>query len=292
MAPIPGANGRRWRYKHKGRLWVELAAVPRELSIGRRRFLIRAENETRMLPIHTIRLNKIQEVEDREVVWAMHVHRDREQLSWCLDRVRSSYPTARVVVINDGDEEDFSDIAQHHGCSYRPGLHLHELATSHLYVRRILEALADGTETYCFKIDPDTFVRRRFSSLPAHSSAFGTLETITEARLAEIVGAPNIQGGCIGLTRDAVVGILESECLSYTECVVRWRDTWARCDDMVMKATGGQFCDDFIISWAANAIGIPIMSWPEIQSRWRRVIANEWSAVSHPHKRPWQRRIV
>jgi hypothetical protein len=238
-----------------------------------------------MIHIERTRLQYNTDVPDHEIAWAIQLHHSRGQIEWCLDLLRAAYPTSRVVLISDGDGEDYRDIATRHQCRYVRGEHLHALETCHLYVRRLLTALADGAEAYCFKIDPDTAVWRRFTSLPAFSALFGTPETITEGRLAEIHGAPNVQGGCIGMTRDVVDDLLASDALSRENCVERHLATWARCDDMVRTAARGQFCDDFVLSWAARHIDVPICDHPEIKSRWRRLPASPHAyAITHPHK--------
>jgi hypothetical protein len=152
-------------------------------------------------------------------------------------------------------------------------------------VRRLLDALANGDEAYCFKIDPDTAIWRRFRRLPAFSSVFGTLETVTEGRLAEVEGAPNIQGGCIGFTGDAVEAMLKMGVLTEKACVANCKQTWARCDDMRRTVERGLLCDDFVISWVASVAEIPLVAHPEIRSRWRRQSSTgDDVAVTHPHK--------
>lgn len=224
---------------------------------------------------------------DDAIAWAMHLHHSRGQVEWCLERLRVIYPASRVVLIADGDGEDYTNVARAFGADLIVGEHLHALATCHLYVTRVIEALAAGGKPYCFKIDPDTAVWRRFHSLPAHSCIFGTLETITEGRLAEVEGAPNVQGGCIGLTNDAVRAILEADILNKDTCVRDALSTWARCEDMRRAVERKQFCDDYVLSWAADSLGIPLVSHPEIRSRWRREVVDPSRdhAVTHPHKR-------
>jgi hypothetical protein len=238
-----------------------------------------------MLTVSRIRLQYHVDVPDEEIAWAIHLHHSRGQIEWCLSLLRTAYPHSRVVLINDGDGETYADVAATYGCRYVAGEHLHRLETCHLYVRRLLAELADGRETYCFKIDPDTAVWRRFHALPAFSALFGTLETVTEGRLAEINGPPNVQGGCIGMTRDVAAEILAGGILTFENCVQDHRKTWARCDDMVRTAAKGMFCDDFMLSWAAHRLSILVSDYVEIRSRWRRAIEDRGRyATTHPHK--------
>ena len=149
----------------------------------------------------------------------------------------------------------------------------------------MLTHMLAGDETYFFKIDRDTRVWRRFRCLPAFSSMFGTLETISEGCQAEIDVPANVQGGCMGMTRDAAEEMLSSGVLSLENCGVRYMQTWARCLDMHHLAARRAFCDDFALSWAAHACGVPIVECSEIRSRWRRPIENPGNryAITHPH---------
>jgi hypothetical protein len=190
------------------------------------------------------------------------------------------------VLITDGDYEPYDDIATQYRCEYVVGEHLMKLDTGHLFVRRLLIELLRGPERYYFKIDPDTRIWRRFAHLPSELSIFGTLETVSEGRLASIEGPPNVQGGCIGMTRDAAERMLE--CSALTEEMFHFRalESWARCDDARRTVACGRFCEDFALSWLAHHVGVPILVNPEVLSRWRVPPENcdLRYAVTHPHK--------
>jgi hypothetical protein len=224
-------------------------------------------------------------IADSDVVWTFQLYNSYAQLDWCLAHLRAIYPHARVVLIADGDGVDYGVLAEKHVCEYYRGEHWMTLEHSHLYVARLLELSLTGDETYCFRIDPDARVWRRFTSLPAFSAIFGTLETISEGQ-SQIQVPANVQGGCLGLTRDAAAAILASGRLNKSNCQRRALLTWARCRDMRLKVTRGSFSDDFILSWAAHECGIPIVDCAEIRSHWRRRINNYGLqyAVTHPHK--------
>jgi hypothetical protein len=236
--------------------------------------------------VHSVRNIALKHLDDADIAWTMQLYRCREQLAWCLRTLRSAYPGARVSLIVDGDDERYEDLADQFGCSLLRGSHWLSLETCHLYIERLLTVMTSGPEPYTIKIDPDTKVWRRFERLPGFSSIFGTLENVTENLRDEVRGAANVQGGCIGATRDALVAILESGILSHRSCAVEYRRTWARCVDMMSVASRGRFCDDFVISWAAHELGIPIVESAEIRSRWRRTADNAdlQYAVTHPHK--------
>lgn len=235
--------------------------------------------------IESLRHRFVTPCDDTDIAWAIHVYWNRRQLAWCLPRLRAHFPWSRVVVINDGDDEKYEDLVREFRCDYIRGERWYQLSTCHLWVRRLLCALQQGSESYCFKIDPDTGVWRRFFSLPAFSSLFGTLETITEGYRDEILVPANVQGGCIGMTSDVVNAMLASDLLN-EDCATRCLETWARCRDMAVAVRSGAFSDDFIVSWLAHRLGVPLVESPDIRSRWRKTVANqdERYAITHPHK--------
>jgi hypothetical protein len=231
---------------------------------------------------------RVTDVADRDIVWGLQVYNCVAQATWCLNRLRRQYPGSRIVVISDGDDQSYEALRGWSGVEFIDGTHLHTLETCHLYVARMLRALVSGPESYCFKIDPDTCVWRRLLNLPHSPSMFGTLETLSEWRRSPIRSPPNVQGGCIGMTRTAAEAIVNSSVLTYDLCVARALETWARCTDMVQTVAQNRFCDDFVLSWAAGAVNIPIVASPEINSRWRWPVDNSrlTYAVTHPHKLP------
>jgi hypothetical protein len=236
--------------------------------------------------IEQFRTSWCHDIADDNIAWAIHVYRSKDQASWCLENLRANYPASRIVIINDGDGDSYLDIAKEWRCAYIDGDHLMTLETGHLYVSRLLTSLLDGPEQYLFKIDPDTKVWRRFRSLPAFTSVFGTIETVSESRREEIAVPCNVQGGCIGLTRDSAEAIVTSGLLTHENCCVRHKSTWARCAAMERVVSVGKVSDDFVVSWAAHQVGVVITESSEIRSRWRLTPPNDELrfAITHPHK--------
>lgn len=227
-------------------------------------------------------------IADTDVAWCVQLYRSRRQLAWCAPRLRRHFPRSRVVLIGDGDGEQYGDLARQFGFRFVPGEHLMALPTCHRYVTRLLDALLEGPEDYLFRIDPDARVWRPFRHLPAFTSVFGTLETLTEGSRDEVEVPANVQGGCLGMTRDAARAIRDSGVLNYQNCTLDHARTWARCADMLRCAAAGSFCDDFVLSWAAYRLDIPVVESAEVRSRWRRTPRNDGLryAVTHPHKLP------
>lgn len=242
-----------------------------------------------MAQIRPLRHTFATDFTEADIAWVIHLYRCRAQAAWCLEHLRKAYRRSRVVLLSDGDDDAYEDIARRFKCTLVRGKHLYRLNTAHLWVARLLRHLLDGPETYLFKIDPDTHVWRKLRSLPSFTSLFGTLETVSEGCRAEIDVPANVQGGCIGMTRDAAAAMLSSRLLGRRSCAVDCHRTWARSVDMDLVVASGRFSQDFLISWLAHALEIPIVECPEIRSRWRRVIENPSKryAITHPHKLSW-----
>lgn len=231
--------------------------------------------------------NRIVEPADRDIAWCIQLYQSHPAA--CLQHLRTHYPDSRVVLLVDGDHGNlarYAELADEFHAELVGGEHLMAFSTSHLYVERLLRQALRGNERFFFRIDPDTRIWRRFHWLPDLACAFGTLETVSEALKDRIRHPPNIQGGCIGLTREVVERVLESGVLSHQRCVVEARAGWVRCADCEHVAGSGSMLDDYVLSWAVDAAGFPVVQHPEIGSYWRRAVPNDALkfAVTHPHK--------
>lgn len=236
--------------------------------------------------IESIRIRFRANIPDTEIAWGMHLNNERHQLAWCAPLLREHYPRSRIVVVTDGDSEVYEDLAERWKLDLVHGEKLYGCSTSHAFVNRLLANLLRGSETYLFKIDPDTRVWRRFRELPAVTSVFGTLESLSEGMRTEIRVPANIQGGCVGMTRDAAADILDSQVLNHQSCAVDYAHTWARTPEAIEYARRGGLLEDFVFSWGAYQRGIPFVESPEIRSRWKMTPDNSdlRYAVTHPHK--------
>ena len=221
---------------------------------------------------------------DSDIAWLIHAYKNKVPLVQCLKNLRLVYPESRVVLIVDGDGEDYSDLVKPFKVKLIKGSHLFAHKTCHLFVTRFLKALLKGPEPYFFRIDPDTQVWRRFKQLPAVSCLFGTVETTTAYFREDIKGAPNIQGGVLGITRDVAQAVLDSGLLTEENCIPP-TSLWIRCRDMVKLVEAGSIADDFVLSWAADSLGYPMFPSSEIRSNWGRKPDNSdlTYAVTHPN---------
>ena len=223
---------------------------------------------------------------DADLTFLVHAYRDSSDLPPSLEGLRAVYPDCRLLLISDGDNDPcLSDLADRFRAELVLGERLFPSANGGRIVQRLLDVFLHQPTDYLFKLDPDTRVHRRFRYLPTTCSVFGTLERITAIGKVPI-DPPNVQGGCMGFTRDAAESIAESRVL-LSDDLLDPRSTYADCPDMIWRAEDvGLVSIDFLTRWACGRLGIPLQEFPEVRSLFRGTIpANGGGfAITHPHK--------
>ena len=223
---------------------------------------------------------------DTDLTFLVHVCRDASDLPPCLDGIRTVYPDCRLLLVSDGDDDpNLPGLANRYGGELVLGERLFPSSNGGKIVQRFLNVFLQQPTDYLFKLDPDTRVHRRFRYLPTTRSVFGTLESVTSIGQVAI-DPPNVQGGCMGFTRDAADSLAESGLLLSDE-LLNPQSTYADCPDMVWRAEDvGLVSIDFLTRWACTRLGIPLQEFPEVQSLYRGTIpANGGGfAITHPHK--------
>src|ERR1043166_5544521 len=143
---------------------------------------------------------------DNDLTFFALVYKDYDAAAACLKDLRHNYPSSRVVLRSDGDQDPrFPLLAGAHSVDFREESRLFGIENGGAVIERMLEIFLETPTRYLFKIDPDTAVHRRFKYLPLRSGVFGTLQCEEET--------PSVQGGCMGLTRDVAEEILQSRML-------------------------------------------------------------------------------
>jgi hypothetical protein len=223
---------------------------------------------------------------DVDLTFLVHVYRNASDLPPCLDGIRAVYPDSSLLLISDGDDDPtLLGLANQYGAELVLGERLFPMANGGQIVQRMLDAYLNQPSDYLFKVDADIRVHRRFRYLPTTASVFGTLERSTAIGQVPI-DPPNVQGGCMGFTRDAAESLAESGLLQSDE-LLDPRSTYADCPDMVWRAEDvGLVSIDFLTRWACTRLGIPLQEFPEGRSLYQGAIpANGGGfAITHPHK--------
>jgi hypothetical protein len=196
-------------------------------------------------------------------------------------RIRSAYPTARVVLLVDpvgSSRVPLAAWSRRIHAEVRSVLpELYAVGRGGHVVQEHLDTALEGNARWWFKVDPDTVVRRALTRLPADECFFGTLQG----------GAPgpSLQGGCIGGTRGAVEHLATSGALLSPK-LSDFASTWARGNpNLLDRGRAGFVSFDFVHAWACRELGIVLRDHPEIRSEWRQPPADpDRYAITHPHK--------
>lgn len=198
-----------------------------------------------------------------------------------LSRLQAAYPQAKRVLIVDAEATDVIDRWRRLSDSrtvVRPAAGIYRRGRGGAVVDLHLRCFMSSGAEWWIKMDPDTFVRRPFESLPRPTSFSGTLQTG--------VPRPSLQGGCIMGGREAVSRLLRSEVLR-SRALLNYHATWATGNGVLLRRARehGLVSFDFVHAWACESAGVPLENYAEINSQWL------WSpvdgaryAVTHPHK--------
>lgn len=218
--------------------------------------------------------------DDEDLTFFALTCRDYDATAECLADLRQHYPASRVILRSDGDPDPrLPRLAESYRVDFRNEGRLFNIENGGAVIECMLELFFEQPSRYLFKIDPDTVIHRRFKYLPLRSGLFGTVQLPRES--------PAIQGGCMGLTRDAATRILRSEMLRDH----RLSEPAKFVDDspyFVRMAHRAERCGlasfDWILAWIATELGLDLYSFEEVNSGWRQGPPNPdlLYAVTHP----------
>jgi hypothetical protein len=217
---------------------------------------------------------------DDDLTFFALTYKNYEAAAECLRDLRKHYSKSRVILRSDGDPDPrFPILARRNNVDFRGESRLFGIENGGAVIERMLVLFLERPTRYLFKIDPDTVIHRRFKYLPVRSGMFGTLQLEHET--------PSIQGGCLGLTRDAAELILQSQMLRDS----RLQEPAKFINDspyFVRMAHRANRCGlasfDWILPWVAGELGISIYRFDEVNSGWQQPPPNPHQryAVSHP----------
>ena len=197
-----------------------------------------------------------------DITFFMGLYQDVDRAKGALARLRDHYPSAKVIVRSDGDNNaENSKLTERFGVEYLEEKRLYPAEHGGAMITRILEILLDNPTRYLLKIDTDTAIYRRFNFLPEESGVFGSTQT------SRFHGCVSIQGGFVGFTMDAARRIHDSGCLNDPRLknLQTYRSEspyFARMANRV-KRTG--LCSfDWLIGWAAHELEIPMFTFSEV----------------------------
>lgn len=216
--------------------------------------------------------------------WFIQTSGDREPLERTLARLRQLYVESRVLVVSDGDPDpEIARACATHGAAFTLGERLFGVEHGGAPVQRMLEQFLTTDADILIKIDPDTDVRRRFTTLPDPSevAVYGTVQSAGDDRNRLV----SIQGGCIIVTRRAAERLASSARL-LSDRLRPPAIAWAVSAYSRARAAAGLTSYDWTLGWACRELGVPSRNHREVFSRYRANLFDQLSfrraAVVHP----------
>jgi predicted O-methyltransferase YrrM len=209
-------------------------------------------------------------IADEDITFLMHTCDERRSAERAIAQLRRVYPRARVILVSDGGA-DRRYLATRHSCEYVAGERLFAVERGGEILSRMLTLYLQQPTPWLIKIDPDTAVHRRFAWLPT-SGVFGSPNDLVRK---------SIQGGCLGICRDAAKKLLEHAAAWLPACQ-DWRN-WALDIPVAQeRATRDKLTSiDWTLAFACRQLGIPVHPILEVKSSWREIIPAGDYAVTH-----------
>jgi hypothetical protein len=218
-----------------------------------------------------------------EISFYMQLYHDLDRADWALGHLRKHYPTQRVILLSDGDDNpNYPQLAQKHNAEYTAGERLYGVEHGGKIIHRMLAHMLEKPAKFYIKMDTDTLFHRPFHKLPRGPHVFGTLEP----------GTGSIQGGCVLLSQKAAQKLYKSK-IYESPALLDWANSWGRLHpypQMAYKAAmiDRKICTDWVFWWGCLQQGVETREYKEIYSTWTQAVPNPdlALAVTHPHKDP------
>lgn len=225
-------------------------------------------------------------VQDYDITFYLQVYKDYQDARQCLERVRLHYPTSRIFMISDGDNDSrYSRLSRRFNTDYLLGERLYPVENGGKMLQRMLDVFLEQPSSYLVKLDTDTRIHRRLRYMPTGRVVFGTLEWETSHSRTRL-DFPNVQGGCLGFTLASAQAIASSGLL-VSEKLVDYRATYADNPDILIRAEKvGLISADFVIRYACRQLDITLVQFDEVMATYRRAVPSGGGgfAITHPHK--------
>jgi len=227
-----------------------------------------------------------EQYDDPDVTFYLQAYRDIDQVEKCLTSIRCHFPSSRIILISDGDDDrNLRRLGFQTQCELTIGDRLYPVENGGKMIQRMLDAFLEFPTHCLIKIDTDSRVHRRFRYLPTGRAVCGTLEWQTAGSKTPL-DFPNVQGGCMLFLREAAEEIARSGILLSDE-LLDYRATYADNPDILHRAEEfGLISMDFMTRYVCRRLQIPLVEFDEVYSVYRGTIPADGAgyAITHPHK--------
>lgn len=221
---------------------------------------------------------------DSDISFYIGCYQDFEMAEWCIGELRKHYPTSLVFIRCDGDDDSrYIGISRKFNCRLSYGMRLYPTQNGGRIINAMLRdyscASGSGLPRYLIKIDTDTHIHRRFTSLPDEECLFGSLQSGRNF-------GQSLQGGCVGFTREAALALWKSNAFM-DDKLQDYKATWAKNQTLIDRAEiQGLIGFEWVLAYVLKESGLPypMVEEPEIRSEWRKYVDNKdlKYAITHP----------
>lgn len=202
---------------------------------------------------------------DEKVAFLFHVYQEFELAERLVSQLRFFFPLSNILGIADGTYSySFNEFAWQHNVKYIEGDRLFYQRTSNEWIKRMFWFyLVSSRSSYLIKIDPDSYVLRRFNYLPSFDIA-GSVYKISDK-------ISFIHGGCTLYSREACRKIKDSPLLDSPEYLTspnyryrRFQPPYKHESEVVEQ---GYFtCEDRIVGDLAPKLDLKLGVWDEVDA--------------------------
>ena len=145
--------------------------------------------------------------QDRDLIFYLNAEgageRTRSITRRCLASLREHYPAAAVILVTDGDQDAaWTRLARRYAVRHVRGRRAGESPDPCWRVQRMLNLFVEQPTAFLIQLDAEQVVQRRLEQLPSGCCGFGALRWNSPVT-GRPLGEPVLDGGCIGLTREA-----------------------------------------------------------------------------------------
>lgn len=222
-------------------------------------------------------------LEEKEITFYFSVYNEFDLAIRLLNQIRFFYPHNQIICVTDGTTDlKFESLCKDSNVKYFVGRRLFPQRFGAAWsTRMLLSYLSNSPSKYLVKLDPDSFLNRKFRYLP-NTDLAGTL--------CSELGMSFIQGGCIFYKREACEQILDSSLLNAARYQTDPRFGYQRFCRLYKTRTEDKSdewftAEDKIMSDAAQKLKLTLGNWSEVLCRFRGYCPNgEKYAVIHPVK--------